>query len=257
MGNPTDAFRLDGKVALISGGTRGIGRAIAETFANVGTSIAVLARNVDELNETQAAISGLGVRCVVIKGSQGDPDSIEEATRRCVDELGRLDVLVCNAASNPTYGPTIEVTSSVIHKVLDVNLIGPLLLAQAAWRMWMGEHGGSIINVASGGGIRPVFGLGVYNVSKAGLIHLTKQLAMELGPAVRVNTLTPGLVKTDFARQLWETNESVRAAALPTRRLGVPDDLASAALFLASDASSWVTGQNLIVDGGRDVTPPA
>jgi len=257
MDNPTDAFRLDGKVALISGGTRGIGRSIAETFANVGCSIAVLARNADELRETHAAIEALGVRCVVTKGSQGDAGSIDEATRRCVDELGRLDVLVCNAASNPTYGPTIEVTPSVIQKILDVNLIGPLLLAQAAWREWMGEHGGSIINVSSGGGIRPVHGLGVYNVSKAGLIHLTKQLAMELGPVVRVNTLTPGLVKTDFARQLWETSEAVRAAALPTRRLGVPDDLAAAALFLASEASSWVTGQNLIVDGGRDVTPPA
>jgi NAD(P)-dependent dehydrogenase (short-subunit alcohol dehydrogenase family) len=118
----------------------------------------------------------------------------------------------------------------------------------------MGEHSGSIINVAAGGGMRPVQGLGMYNVSKAGLIHLTRQLALELGPAVRVNTLTPGLVKTDFARQLWETQEQAKAAALPARRLGIPEDLASAALFLASDASSWVTGQNLVVDGGRELT---
>jgi NAD(P)-dependent dehydrogenase (short-subunit alcohol dehydrogenase family) len=252
--DPTSAFRLDGRVALISGGTRGIGRAIAEVFARAGASVAVLARRRGELEETQSALTALGATALTHEGSQGDAESIEAVVQRCVTELGRLDVLVCNAAANPVYGPLVELDRGAVRKVLDVNLEGPLLLAQACWRHSMSDRGGSIINVAAGGGIRPVQGIGMYNVSKAALMHLTRQLALELGPAVRVNTLTPGLVKTDFARALWEHHEDAKAAALPARRLGIPEDLAHAALFLASDASSWVTGQNLIVDGGREIT---
>jgi NAD(P)-dependent dehydrogenase (short-subunit alcohol dehydrogenase family) len=252
--DPLAVFRLDGRVALISGGTRGIGRAIAETYARVGASVAVMARREDELAETQEALSRIGGRVLTIKGSQGDPVAIEAAVAQCVSTLGAVDVLVCNAAANPVFGPLIELDHRAMRKILEVNLEGSLLLAQACWRAWMSERGGSIINVAAGGGMRPVSGIGMYNVSKAGLIHLTQQLALELGPKVRVNTLTPGLVKTDFAKALWETQEDAKAAVLPARRLGVPQDLASAALFLASDASSWVTGQNLIVDGGRHIT---
>jgi NAD(P)-dependent dehydrogenase (short-subunit alcohol dehydrogenase family) len=252
--DPMRAFRLDGRVALVSGGTRGIGRAIAETYALVGASVAVMARKADELAETQEALKRIGGPVLTVQGSQGDPEAIEEAVSQCVAVLGGVDVLVCNAAANPVFGPLIELDHKAMRKILEVNLEGSLRLAQACWRQWMAEHGGSIINVAAGGGMRPVAGIGMYNVSKAGLIHLTQQLALELGPKVRVNTLTPGLVKTDFARALWETQEESKAAALPARRLGVPQDLASAALFLASDASSWVTGQNLIVDGGRHIT---
>ena len=254
MEDPTQAFRLDGQVALISGGTRGIGRAIAEIFVGAGASVAILARRENELEETQGAIEEMGGKVVTIQGSQGDPDAVAAAVERCVSALGRLDILVCNAAANPVNGPIIDLERSVIRKVLDVNLEGCLLLAQASWRAWMRDNGGCIINVASGGGMRPVKGLGMYNVSKAGLIHLTQQLALELGPVVRVNTLTPGLVKTDFARELWETQEAEKAAATPARRLGVPEDLAGAALFLASKAASWVTGQNIVVDGGRIIT---
>jgi 3-oxoacyl-[acyl-carrier protein] reductase len=199
-------------------------------------------------------MTAAGQSVLTHQGSQGDAEAISEVVRRTTETFGRLDVLVCNAAANPVYGPLIDLDMGAIRKILQVNLEGSLLLAQACCRSWMSEHGGTIINVAAGGGMRPVNGLGMYNVSKAGLIHLTRQLALELGPAVRVNTLTPGLVKTDFARQLWETQEQAKAAALPARRLGMPEDLASAALFLASDASSWVTGQNLVVDGGRELT---
>ena len=252
--DPTNLFRLDGRVAIVSGGTRGIGRAIAETFAGVGASIVILARRDNELEEAKVAIEALGVPVLTHRGSQGDEHDISELLNRTMETFGRADVLVCNAAANPVYGPVINLDRGAMRKVLEVNLEGPLLLAQACWNAWMHDNGGSIINVSSGGGIRPVSGLGMYNVSKAGLIHLSRQLALELGPSVRVNTLTPGLVKTDFARDLWETQEAEKAAALPTQRLGVPQDLASAALYLASDASSWVTGQNLIVDGGRLIT---
>jgi NAD(P)-dependent dehydrogenase (short-subunit alcohol dehydrogenase family) len=253
VNDPTSVFRLDGRVALISGGTRGIGRAIAEVFAAAGAAVMILARRDEELEDVRAGLEAVGATVLTHRGSQGDHEVISAVVQRCVTELGRLDILVCNAAANPVHGPLIELERPPTRKILEVNLEGPLLLAQACWHHAMRDNGGSIINVASGGGMRPVKGIGMYNVSKAALIHLTRQLALELGPSVRVNTLTPGLVKTDFARVLWESHEEAKAAALPTRRLGMPIDLAHAALFLASDASSWVTGQNLVVDGGRDI----
>jgi NAD(P)-dependent dehydrogenase (short-subunit alcohol dehydrogenase family) len=171
-------------------------------------------------------------------------------------ELGGVDILVNNAGTNPTFGPMIDTEPRAVRKVLEVNLEGPLLLAQAAWRSWMRDHGGVVINVASLGGIRPSLGIGMYNTSKAALLHMTRQLAVELAPGVRVNALAPGLVKTHFARALFEHDEEGTAARFPMKRLGVPDDCAGAALFLASDASSWMTGDVLVVDGGGLVGGP-
>jgi NAD(P)-dependent dehydrogenase (short-subunit alcohol dehydrogenase family) len=248
--DPATAFRLDDNVALVTGGTRGIGRAIAEAFAAAGARVCVLARKKDELDETQAALAAIGPDVAVYAGSAGDPEAIEGCVAHCLTELGGLDILVNNAGTNPTFGPMIETEHRAVRKVLEVNLEGPLLLAQAAWRSWMREHGGVIINVASNGGVRPSLGLGMYNASKAALIHMTRQLAVELGPGVRVNALAPGLVKTYFARALYEHDEDGIAARFPMKRLGAPDDVAGAALFLASDASSWATGEVIIVDGG-------
>ncbi len=247
-------FRLDEKVALVTGGTRGIGRAIAETFVAAGAAVCVLARKPDELAETRAALEAQGSGVSTFAGSAGDPAAIEASVAHCIEEFGRLDVLVNNAGTNPTFGPLIEVEPGAVRKILEVNLEGPLLLAQAAWRTWMGAHGGVIINVASLGGVRPSLGIGMYNTSKAALIHLTRQLALELGPTVRVNALAPGLVKTYFARTLFEHDEEGVAARFPMKRLGVPDDVAGAALFLASDASSWLTGEVLLVDGGGSLS---
>jgi NAD(P)-dependent dehydrogenase (short-subunit alcohol dehydrogenase family) len=254
--DPAAAFRLDGKVALVTGGTRGIGRAIAEAYAAAGAGLCVLARKKDELDETQAALSAVGPGVAVYAGSAGDPETIEACIEHCLHELSGVDILVNNAGTNPTFGPMIETEPRAVRKVLEVNIEGPLLLAQAAWRAWMREHGGVVINVASLGGIRPSLGIGMYNTSKAALIHMTRQLAVELAPDVRVNGIAPGLVKTHFARALYEHDENAVAAQFPMKRLGVPDDVAGAALFLASEAASWMTGEVIIVDGGALVGGP-
>ena len=256
MIDPAKTFRLDGKAALVTGGTRGIGRAVTEGFVAAGAAVCVMARKQDELEETQASLSAVSRDVTVFAGSVGDPDAIEAGVAHCVAELGGLDILVNNAGTNPTFGPMIETEPRAMRKVLEVNLEGPLLLAQAAWRSWMRDHGGVVINVASLGGIRPSLGIGIYNTSKAALIHMTRQLAIELAPGVRVNALAPGLVKTHFARALFEHDETGTAARFPMKRLGVPDDIAGAALFLASDASAWMTGDVIVVDGGGLVGGP-
>jgi NAD(P)-dependent dehydrogenase (short-subunit alcohol dehydrogenase family) len=251
--DPDHALRLDGRVALVTGGTRGIGRAIAEAYAASGAGVCILARKPDELEETEEALGALDVPVVTIAGSAGDVEAIDRSVTTCVRALGRLDVLVNNAATNPAFGPMIEVDLRAVRKVLEVNVEGPLLLAQAAWRAWMREHGGSIINVASSGGIRPAPFIGIYNASKAALIHMTRQLALELAPGVRVNALAPGLVKTHMARALWEPDEEGINARHPLGRIGVPDDIAAAALFLAADVSEWLTGEVLLIDGGMSL----
>ena len=253
MIDPGSAFRLDGKVAVVTGGTRGIGRAIAEAYAAAGAGICVLARKPEELAETETALAAIGAPVITVAGSAGDPDTIETLARRCVDELGSLDILVNNAATNPAFGPMIETEPAKVRKVLEVNVEGALLLAQAAWRVWMQDHGGVILNIGSVGGLSPAPFIGIYNASKAAILHMTRQLALELGPGVRVNALAPGLVKTHMARALWETDEEGIGKRHPMGRIGVPDDIAGAALYLSSDAASWVTGSTLVLDGGMSL----
>ncbi len=250
MIDPTSALRLDGKVALITGGTRGIGRAIAEAYVAAGASVCVLARKPDELTETKTALEKLGGSVLTVAGSAGDPAILETTVTQLLETFGRLDVLVNNAATNPAFGPMIETESSKVRKVLEVNLEGPLRLAQIAWAQYMRDNGGTIINIASVGGINPAPFIGIYNASKAALINMTRQLALELGPKVRVNALAPGLVKTDMARALWESDEEGISARHPVGRIGVPDDIAGAALYLASDLGSWITGSVFVLDGG-------
>jgi NAD(P)-dependent dehydrogenase (short-subunit alcohol dehydrogenase family) len=168
--------------------------------------------------------------------------------------FGRVDILVNNAAVNPYMGPSIDVDLPRFDKTVQVNLRGPLVWTQLAWNAWMKEHGGSVINIASVGGLTGEPSIGIYNMTKAGLLHLTRSLAVDLGPGVRVNAIAPGLVKTDFARGLWEEHEELLGRRLPTQRLGEPEDIAGAALFLASDLSSWMTGQVIVVDGGAMVS---
>jgi NAD(P)-dependent dehydrogenase (short-subunit alcohol dehydrogenase family) len=188
----------------------------------------------------------------VFAANAGDPDAARACVAATVERFGGLDILVNNAATNPYLGPTLGVDRPRFDKTVQVNLAGPLFWSQAAWEATMAERSGVIVNVASVGGLRAEPGLGVYNVTKAALIHLTKQLASELGPT-RVVGVAPGLVDTDFSAVLVQNVGERMAATLPLRRLGEPEDIAHLVTFLASDLASWITGETFVIDGGAGV----
>ncbi len=194
----------------------------------------------------------LGESCAWVVAHTGQPEAAETAVAATIKEFGAIDILVNNAATNPYAGPTIDVDLGRWDKTIGVNLTGPLLFTQQAWKQWMSENGGAVVNISSVGGLSTNAVLGVYDLTKSALIHLTQQLGAELGPAgVRVNAICPGLIKTDFARLLWEGERGDQVAQqYPLKRLGETADIAAAALYLASDASSWMTGQHMVLDGG-------
>lgn len=244
-------LRLDGKVALVTGASRGIGREIAALYAGAGADVMLSSRKQDALEEAADAIRpAASGRVEVFAANAGDPEAARACVAATVERLGALDVLVNNAATNPYMGPMIDIDLPRLDKTQEVNLRGPFVWIQEAWRQWMSEHGGVVINISSIGGLSVETSIGHYNVTKAALIHLTRSLAKDLAPGVRMNAICPGLVKTDMARALWESNEDAVSKMVPLHRLGEPADIASAALFLASDASSWITGTTLVVDGG-------
>jgi NAD(P)-dependent dehydrogenase (short-subunit alcohol dehydrogenase family) len=249
-------LRLDGKVAVITGASRGIGLAIATAFAQAGASVLLVARARAGL-EAAAAALGEAVspeRVAVFAAHAGDPEQAVAAVDACRDRFGGIDILVNNAATNVHFGPMLDIDLAAADKIQRLNQTGYLAWCKAAVDGGL-RDGGSILNLASIGGLGVEVGIGWYNVTKAAVLHLTRQLAYELGPAIRVNAIAPGLVKTDFSRALWEGKEERVASRLPLRRLGTPDDIAGAALFLVSDAASWITGHTLVADGGLLVTP--
>lgn len=241
---------LKGKVALVTGASRGIGRAIAHTFAAAGASVMLSSRKQEALDAVVEEITDAGGDAAAYAAHAGDPEQITACVAATVARWGRIDVLVNNAATNPYMGPAVDIDLPRFDKTWEVNYRGPVVWVQEAWKASLREHGGVVINMSSTGGMTVAPGLGHYDVTKAALIHLTKTLAHELAPGVRVNAIAPGLVKTDFARALWEPNEAAASAQTPLRRLGEPEDIAHAALFLASDLASWITGHTLVVDGG-------
>ncbi|CAN5657453.1 SDR family oxidoreductase [soil metagenome] len=245
-------LRLDCKVALVTGASRGIGRAVAEAYAAAGARVVLSSRKADALAEAAAGIDG---ETMVFAANAGDPDAAEACVAATVERFGGLDILVNNAATNPYFGPAADIDLPRYDKTWQVNVRGLHVFTQAAWRAAMAERGGAVVNVASIGGLSVEAGIGIYNTTKAAVIHLTKAMAAELGPTVRVNAIAPGLVKTDMARALWEADGERIARRLPLRRLGEPADIANAAVFLASDAASWITGHTLVVDGGALVAP--
>jgi len=245
-------LRLDGKAALVTGGSRGIGRAIAAAFAASGARVMISSRKAEALEKAAAEIPG---EVAWFAANAGDPDGAAACVAATMERFGSVDILVNNAATNPYLGPLISIDASRAGKIHQVNQWAVVSWTQLVWDAWMSEHGGAIINLASIGGIAVEPAIAYYNATKAAVIHLTKHLASELGPGVRVNALAPGLVRTDLARALWEGYGDQIAARLPLRRLGEPDDIAGAAVFLASDAAGWITGTTLVIDGGALVAP--
>lgn len=239
---------MDGKAAIVTGGSKGIGKGVAKAFADAGAHVVITARKPEVL---EAAAAELGPNVSWSAGHVGRPEDGERVVATCIERYGRCDVLVNNAATNPYAGPLIDAPLSAWDKTVEVNLRGPLAWSQHAWHMWMKDHAGcSIINMASVGGFRTSTDLGLYAVLKAGLIHMTKQLAYELAPNVRVNAIAPAVIRTDFARILWEGDRGPRTArTYPLQRLGEPEDIGEAAVYLAAGAS-WMTGQTLVLDGG-------
>jgi NAD(P)-dependent dehydrogenase (short-subunit alcohol dehydrogenase family) len=241
-------LRLDGKVALITGGSRGIGRAIAASMADAGARVMISSRKAEDLEATAKEI---GHDCEWFAANAGNEDEAAACVAATVARLGGIDILVNNAATNPYMGAILGIDEGRANKTVQVNQWGVLRWTQLAIEAGLGDRpGASVINIASVGGMSAGGAIGWYNVTKAAVIHLTKNLALETGTRARVNAICPGLVKTDMAKALVDMAGEQMAKRLPLRRLGEPSDIANAATFLASDAASWITGTTLVIDGG-------
>jgi NAD(P)-dependent dehydrogenase (short-subunit alcohol dehydrogenase family) len=240
-----------GKAALVTGATRGIGLGIATEIVARGGNVCITARNPDELEQAVAALDPDRIgRAIAARGSADDVAHQKAAVAATLDTFGRLDYLVNNAAINPQYGPLMDADLGAVRKIFEVNVVAVLSWTQEAWRAWQQQNGGAVLSVASVGGLRAGAPIGAYNTSKAALIHLTRQLAIELSPRVRVNAIAPAVVKTKFARALYEGREDEVASHYPLKRLGTPEDTAKLAAFLLSDDASWITGETVTIDGG-------
>jgi NAD(P)-dependent dehydrogenase (short-subunit alcohol dehydrogenase family) len=243
------------RTVIITGASRGIGKATALAFAAQGDNVVLSSRKQDALDETAeeilAAHPSAGV--LAFAAHAAEPAQASACVDATMERFGSVDVLVNNAGTNPHFGPLTELEPILAEKITRLNQFGPVLWAQLVWKAWMSEHGGAIVNVASLGGLHTELGIGYYNATKAALIHLTRQLAMEMAPSVRVNGVAPGIVRTHLAKALWENHEDRLRAALPLGRIGEPDDIADVIVFLAGAGARWMTGQTVVVDGGAQV----
>jgi NAD(P)-dependent dehydrogenase (short-subunit alcohol dehydrogenase family) len=244
---------LQGRVAIVTGASRGIGLAIAESLVAAGARVVITGRCQES---AQQAAAGIGDRAIGFAAHAADEEAARDCAELAIERFGSLDILVNNAGINPAFGPLLEVDKAPFEKTLEVNLWAPVMWTRICWEAWMREHGGVVVNTSSVGGVVVGPDLGVYNASKAALIHVTKQLALELAPQVRVNAVAPGIVRTKFAEALWKQEEERVAAENPSGRIGEPQDVGEVVAFLAGDRAAWVTGQTLVVDGGQTLGPP-
>lgn len=244
---------LKGKSAIISGGSKGIGKAIAFTFAKAGANVVICSRKKDNLEAAVEEAKLQGLHIDSLKCNTSDASSITEVVDYTIQQFSTIDILVNNAAANPYYGPILNSEDSHWNKIYDVNVKGYFNFVKACSQVMINQKSGKIINVASIAAKTPLEGLGVYNISKAAVVMLTKVLAKELGSQnIQVNTLAPGLIKTDFSRALWENEETYNQIikTIPQGKMGVPEDVSGMALYLASSASDFITGSLFSVDGG-------
>lgn len=249
----SDPFRLDGKVAIVTGSSRGIGRAIAAALARAGASVVVSSRKLDACEAAAKELRDEGLQAIALACHAGRNDELERLIAKTIDEFGRLDVCVANVAVNPVFGPLGSLTDEAWSKVMDVNVRSVFSLANLTIPHLERHNEGAFIAISSIGAIRTEHGIGAYNVSKLALIGLVRNLASEWGPrGVRVNAIAPGVVRTDFARALWDNPSIMQKleSVTPLRRIGEPDDIGAIAVFLASPASRFITGQTLVADGG-------
>ncbi len=249
----TNLFDLTGKVAVVTGASRGIGQAIAERMAEAGAKVVISSRKQDGLDPIADDIRAKGGEVLAVAAHNGNKEALQALIKATVDAYGRVDILVNNAATNPHFGTMLEAEDSMWQKTIEVNIMGNVWLTQAVVPHMRQQGGGKIINIASINGLRPGRMQGIYSMTKAGVISLTQTLALELaGDNIQVNAIAPGLVKTKFARAIWENDVLLQAIIerTPARRMGEPDDIAGMAIFLASPASNFATGQVFVVDGG-------
>lgn len=245
--------RFAGKTAIVTGASRGIGLGIAQRLVDDGAKVVITARKKDALDEAVQQLGG-PEHALGVAGRADDTAHQEDAVARAIETFGSADLLVNNTGINPVYGPMIDMDLQAARKIIEVNCLAALAWTQSVHKAWMAEHGGAVVNVSSVAGIRPAPGIGFYGASKAMLTYITQELAVELGPNLRVNAVAPAVVKTKFATALYEGKEAELAATYPLKRLGVPEDIAGAVAFLLSDDASWVTGQLLVLDGGVTLT---
>ncbi|MGW4631868.1 SDR family oxidoreductase [Nocardia sp. NPDC004415] len=243
---------LLGRTALVTGASRGIGLATAAELLRRGANVLITARKPEPLEDAAVELRALGHKGQVstLAGNAGDADARAEAVARAVAEFGSLDILVNNTGINPVYGSLMDADLGAVGKIFDVNVVAALGYVQQAYRAWMAEHGGAVVNVASVAGIRSSGVISAYGASKSALIRLTEELAWQLGPNIRVNAVAPGVVKTKFADALFSADEERAASAYPLKRLGAPEDVARLIAFLVSDEAAWITGDCVRVDGG-------
>jgi NAD(P)-dependent dehydrogenase (short-subunit alcohol dehydrogenase family) len=250
-----DLFDLSGKVAIVTGSTKGIGKAIAQGLAAHGAKVVISSRKADACEREASAIREAGGEAIAVPCNVSDRAQLENLVAKTRQAWGQIDIAVCNAAVNPFYGSAFDIPDSAFQKVMDVNIGSVMALCKLVAPEMRERKDGAIIIVSSVGGRHGSTVLGAYAISKAADMQIARNLALELGPSnIRVNCIAPGLVKTDFARALWENPElnQSRSAATPLRRLGEPEDIAGIAVYLASKAGSWTTGQTFVIDGGVD-----